>query len=161
MHSCIFNHRSTRCLDGLLRLILRLPAQPFSELVGEVDPHPVSLHPPYGAPGFCLLGFLFIQGVLQTPWSFGKNLRTQLRSCGLHFRFLVSGVFCRRPQGCQWTFFHCPFRSRCRVFLPPDPPIIFVFSALVTGFLISSYLICRFYLGSCSSQKVPCVLGDP
>ena len=161
MHSCIFNHRSTRCLDGLLRLILRLPAQPFSELVGEVDPHPVSLHPPYGAPGFCLLGFLFIQGVLQTPWSFGKNLRTPLRSWGLPFRFLVSCVFCRRFQGCQWIFFHCPFRSRCWVFS----------SAWSTNHLVSIRHCCRVdiflrscltgFFGLCLSQKFLCFLGDP
>ena len=57
--------------------------------------------------------------------------------------------------------FAVPSAQDAEFFLPSDPPIIFAISTLVTGFLCSYALVCRFYSGSCSSQKVTCVLGDP
>ena len=57
--------------------------------------------------------------------------------------------------------FTVPSAQDAEFFLPPDPPIIFAVSALVTEFLFSSALVCQIYSGSCLSQKVPFVLGDP
>ena len=85
MHLCIFNHRLTRHSDVLNDLVLRLSAQPYSRLVGDVVPLTVSLHPPSGAAGICLLGLFCLIGLLQTPWTFGENLRTPLHYWGFPF----------------------------------------------------------------------------
>ena len=111
MHLWIFNHRLKCRSEGLHHLILRLPARPYSGMVGETAPTTVSLHPPSVADGFCPLGLLFLKGVFQTPWYFGENLRTPLHSWGSPFRFLMSDVFQRRLQSCQQIFFPCPFRT--------------------------------------------------
>ena len=80
MHLCIFNHRSIHPLYSLHHLILHLLAQPYLGLVVKAAPLPVSFHPPSSAASFIPLSLFFLQGVLQTPCPFGKNLSSLLHS---------------------------------------------------------------------------------
>ena len=59
MHSCIFNHRSTHCSDGLHNLALRLPERPYLGLVGKAD-SPTTCFMISIMVGFCPLGLLGI-----------------------------------------------------------------------------------------------------
>ena len=79
--------------------------------------------------------FFSLQVIFQTPWHFGENLRTPLRSWGFPFRFLMFDIFRRRLWSFQqffsftvhsaqaaevfpyyWSTFHiCAIRSCLRV----------------------------------------------
>ena len=71
MNSFIFNHWSTRRLDGLHNLVLRLPAQPHLGLVGEADPPPAKFATAFWR-GWHLssLGLFIFTRCIPTPWIF-------------------------------------------------------------------------------------------
>ena len=102
MHSCM-------CYPHLKRpwtvyiFILRFSARPFSGLVYKASSTPISLHPPSGAAGICLLFFCF-KMCIPTPWIFacagfsavpdqGSILRDSIRSWGPFWWFHVSEIF--------------------------------------------------------------------
>ena len=160
MHLCIFNHRLTRHSDVLNDLVLRLSAQPYSQLVGEVVPLTVSLHPPSGAAGICLLGLFCFNRFITNPLDLWRKFEDSTPL----LRVPLSDLFCP-------TFFRRQFRSCRRFFSHWNFPhemlrfsfylIFSVVSTIVFGLVFSSSLIWRVSLGSCLSQKVPCFLGAP
>ena len=70
MHSCIFNHRSSPCSNGLNILILRLLVQPFSGLFGEAASPPVMCTPALWHGWHLAIGFLIFTRCVPTPWIF-------------------------------------------------------------------------------------------
>ena len=101
-----------RFSDGLKYLVLRLPAQPFSGLVGEADFSPLYLHPPSRVVGICpVLGFFcFTRCVVQ-------NLGLSEKSRGLlsvlegSTLVIYLQIFRRRLQSCRRTWFSISTRS--------------------------------------------------
>ena len=95
---------------------------------------------------FCFV----LQFIFKTPWTFGKNLRTLLRSWGFPFRFLMSNVFRRHFRSCRKMFFHRKFSRKLLMFY--FRPVFLAVSALVSGLLIST----RSYVGGLLEIFVPC-----
>ena len=60
--------------------VLALASVALLGVVGEADSPPIKFYPPSGAVGIYPVGLLFLQVVLQTPWNFGKTLKSLLQS---------------------------------------------------------------------------------
>ena len=74
MQSCIFDHRSTRPLDGLHYLVMCLRARPFWGLVGEADSPPILFTPTLWRVWHIFIGVFFLQVIFQKPWPFGEKI---------------------------------------------------------------------------------------
>ena len=88
-------------------------------------------------------GFVyFLQGDFSTHWTFGKILRTFLRSWGFPFPFNLSSIFRRRLQ--KYRQFFLAVSVQDGLFFPPN---LLMVSTLVDGFLIFWPLVWKFFLG--------------
>ena len=140
MHSCMCYHCSTRRLGDLHDLVLRLPARPYSGLVGEEASPPIIFTPSLWCVWYIpSLGlFIFTRCILKTL-SFWRKLEDSapfLRV--LFFDYLFPTFFRKEFRSCRRTFSHWKFP---RVMLRfTFHPILLAFSVLVTGFLISTLL---------------------
>ena len=113
MHSCIFDHRSTRRLDDLNYLIFLSPARPFLGLSSRWILLPYSLYPPSGAYGICPLGFFCFTRHIQNTLDFSQRLEYSDLFLGFLFSMFNVKLFSGGRSKVSRNVFYCPFRSSC------------------------------------------------